>query len=120
MLSSSFLEKWRRKALRNGVLYNALDKEERGYLCLAIKTVDNIVSVPVGKILLGILCKLREALKSSFQKYMESKGVEKARVVSNQGARFGNESANFWKYSMEFVKYLTLIHYYSPYGPGCA
>ena len=118
MLTSAFLSKWWSKALRARVLYSSLDEEDRGYLWLTIKTVDDVTSAKVGKIILGILVKIREALKSGFQRHLESYGVERARKVSEQGMELGYDEAGSWMYDMDFIRYLTLLDYNGPPGFG--
>ena len=44
MYTSSFLTEVRRKALRRGVWYGALDRVERGILSLAAQVVDRVES----------------------------------------------------------------------------
>lgn len=118
MFTSEFLYKYWNRALRQRVLYTALDKEERGYLYLTMRAIDRVRSIAVGKILVPILRKLRDALKSPFVRMMESYGLDRARKVAGQAVALGNEEADGWARSLSFIRYLTLIEFNKSTGWG--
>jgi len=102
-----FLSGWWRKALRRRVLYSALDNSDRGYLYLAMKAFDEIRDEEVGKIIVKILARLKEALKNPFARVMESYGVAKARQLSAVAVEWGYIAAQRWAYETGYVKHLT-------------
>jgi len=118
MFTRSFLRDVRRKALRRGVWYSALDRVERGIIVLTSRVVDVVRSVKLGVEIVMILAKLREAFKSRFVRHMESYGLEEARKVAGQAAAFGNEEAEAWIYDFSFARYLTFMDLNRPSGWG--
>jgi flagellar motor switch protein FliG len=113
MITGSFLKKMRRRALRKGVLYNALDRVEQGILSLAGKLVDSIKSEMLGVQIVKILAKLKKALNSEFQKHVESYGLEKANERIEQAENFGNIVD--WL-SLKYATYLAFLDFNNPIG----
>jgi len=113
MITGSFLKKMRRRALRKGVLYSALDRVEQGILSLAGKLVDSIKSKTLGVQIVKILAKLKKALNGDFLKHVESYGLEKANKMIEYAEEFGNMVD--WL-SMEYAYYLAFIDYNNPIG----
>jgi hypothetical protein len=113
MITGSFLRKIQRRALRKGVIYLALNRIERGILSLAGRLVDTIRSKVLGVVIVKILAKLQEAMKSGFQHHIESYGLEKAHRMIVYVEKFGNTVD--WL-SMEYATYLALIDYNNPFG----
>ena len=107
MFSRDFLMRWWRKALRRRVLYSALDREDRGYLYLAMKAFDEIRNEDVGTIIVKILARLKDALKSPFVRKMETYGVGKARQLSAVAVEWGYRAAQSWADETGYVKHLT-------------
>ena len=116
--ASSFLVEMRRKALRRGVWYRALDCVERGILSLTARVVDRVESAVLGVILVKILRKLRDALKSGFVRRMESYGVERAKRIAVQAVEWGYVKAKSWAFARSFAMYVTLIDVNKPTGFG--
>jgi len=106
------------RPVRWRVLYTALDGEERGYLYLAMRTVDRVRSVAVGRILVTILRKLRDALKSPFVRMVETFGLERAKRIAAQAVEWGYVKARGWASNLSFAKYLTIIDVNKPSGWG--
>ena len=94
--------------MRRGVLFTALDEGDRGYLYLTMRVFDELRSVAVGNVIMGILAKLEDAFKSPFVRKMETVGVEKARSVSDKAVEWGYEAAKDWVRDVGFVRYLTV------------
>ena len=111
MFSRGFLMGWWRRALRRKILFSALDHSDRGYLYLAMKAFDEIRDADVGTILVKILAKLKEALKSPFARKIETYGIMKARSISAKAVEWGHETADGWAQGNEFAKYLTVISF---------
>ena len=109
MFTRNFLQQYRNKALRRGVLYKALNKEERMYFNLTIKIVSRVRSLTVGRIIVRILSKLKDALRSTFVKRMEEYGYKRAKEIATLADNWGNKAARNWSSNKSFVRYLTLI-----------
>lgn len=118
MFTRSHLIKWWRRALRRRVLHSALDREERSILYLAMRAFDEIRNADVGTIIVKILAKLNEALKSPFVRKMETYGIQRARIVSSYAVELGSEAAKSWAVDVGFVKYLTALEFNAPTGWG--
>ena len=118
MFTSSFLVEVRRKALRRGVWFKALDRVERGILCLTAHIVDRVESAVLGIELVKIMGKLRDALKSGFVRRMEGFGLGRARRLAEQAVEWGYESAAVWGSDLGFVRYLTVLDVNWPTGFG--
>ena len=110
--------KWWRRALRRRVLFTALDREDRGYLYLTMKAFDEIRNAKVGTIIVKILAKLKDALKSPFVRMMETYGVEKSRILSGRAVEWGHRTAGEWADHVGFVRYLTILELNVPSGWG--
>ena len=118
MFTSSFLSDMRRKALRKGVWYKALDALERGILSLTSRVIERVESAVLGIELVKILNKLRDSMKSGFVRHMEEKGRERARNMAFLAIKWGHEKARGWISDIGFVKYLTMIEFNWPMGFG--
>jgi len=116
VFTSSFLVEVKRKALRRGVWFKALDRVERGILSLTARLVDRVESAVLGIELVKIMSKLREALKSGFVRRMEEYGFAKAREVASQAVDWGYHAARGWARNLGFIRYLTLIDVNKPTG----
>jgi hypothetical protein len=116
MFTSSFLTEVRRKALRRGVWYGALDRVERGILSLAAQVVERVESVVLGVELVKIIGKLNEAMRSGFVRHMRSFGVRRAREIRDQAVGFGYSGARGWLWDQGFVRYLTFVEVNAPIG----
>jgi len=116
MFTRDFLAGVQRKALRSKVWYSALDRVERGILSLTSRIVDRVESRVLGVMLVKIIAKLKEALKSPFVKKMEIEGVKKARSISKRAVDWGDEAAKGWAWDMGFARYLTLLDFNKPSG----
>jgi len=118
MFTRKHLRKWWNRALRRRVLFNALDREDRGYLYLAMTAFDEIRNVDVGTIIVKILAKLKDALKSPFVRRMETYGVGKSRILSRIAVGWGHRAAGEWADHVGFVRYLTVLELNVPSGWG--
>jgi len=109
MFTRNHLRKWWRRALRRRVLFNALDREDRGYLYLTMTAFDEIRNADVGTIIVKILAKLKDALESPFVRMMETYGIQKAMSISAMALEWGNNIAKCWAREREFARYLTTM-----------
>jgi hypothetical protein len=113
-----FLRGWWRRALRRRVLFTALDKEERAYMYLTMRVLDEVRSERVGRMIVKILVKLREALKDPFVRMMEDYGVGRAWAMSRTAVAWGYRAAREWAGDVGFVRYLTVHGLNGPSGWG--
>ena len=118
MFTRKFLKQWWRRALRRKILFTALDKEDRGYLYLTMRAFDEIRNAKVGTIIVRILAKLRDALKSPFARKMETYGLKKARTISKIAVEWGHSTAGGWAHDFRFIRYLTALELNAPPGWG--
>lgn len=118
MLTKQFLVGVRRKALRRGVWFSALDRVERGILTLTSRLVDEVRSAMLCVELVKILAKIRDALRGGFVRRMEEYGLGEARRLAALAVGWGYGSAGAWASSFGFVRYLTLIDVNRPTGFG--
>ena len=118
MFTRKFLRRWWNKALRRRVLFTALDKSDRDYLYLTWKFFDEIHNADVGTIIVKILAKLKEALKSPFVRRMETYGIEKSRIISRKAVEWGHSTAGEWANEVGFIRYLTVLDFNKPSGWG--
>ena len=118
MFTSSFLSEMRRKALRKGVWYKALDALERGILSLTSRVIERVESAVLGVELVKILSKLRDSMMSGFVRRVKEFGLWRARGVAEQAVGWGHKSSAAWASNLNFARYLTLMDYYWPSGFG--
>jgi hypothetical protein len=118
VLTREFLQGWWRRALRRGVLFTALDGEDRGFLYLAMRVVDEVRSLRVVRIIMRIIKRLRDALISPFARRVIDYGLQKAQALATQAVAWGYEVAREWVYDIDFARYLTLMEVYKPSGWG--
>lgn len=115
MFTKSFLLKAKKKAYRRNVWYRALDRVERGILDLSCRVVDEVKSTKLASQIVKILAKLRDAYKSGFTKHLENHGMERARKVVEQATKLGCQRAREWLHDLNYIRYLTVIDYNTPY-----
>jgi len=116
MFTGSFLVEIRRKAIRRGVWFRALDRLERDIFNLTTQIVDKVESEVLGVELVKILRKLNDAMRSRFARCMEVFGFRRARDVAGQAVALGCVWAGGWADDLGFVRYLTFVEVNSPIG----
>ena len=114
MFSRSFLIDVRKKALRRGIWFRALNGFDRAFIDLTIHVVEKIRSVDLGKEIVKVLKKLNDALKSPFVRLMETYGLKQARKLSDQALSWGYSEAERWAHNISFIKYLAVIEINNP------
>jgi len=114
MFDRRFLGDAKRRALRRGVWFSALDVVERGILSLSVRVVDSVRSSLLTIQLVKILAKLRDASKCGFVRHLERFGLERVRAVQAQAEAFGCEWAESLVGDFGFVRYLIFLDYYQP------
>ncbi len=100
------LSKIKQRALRRNKWYNSLNRIERGIIDLSIRCLTVIKSATLAKMVLKILRKLEEALKSKLEKLMDTVSREKAFNISILAQAWGYKAAHQWAHSKEFIRYL--------------
>ncbi|MHA1409197.1 MAG: hypothetical protein ACTSQY_02550 [Candidatus Odinarchaeia archaeon] len=95
-----------------------MDRVERGILSLTSRIVDRVESRVLGVMLVKIIAKLQEALKSPFVKRMETYGVDRAGKIAEQAVEWGYWEARGWVMDMGFSGYLTILDFNKPSGWG--
>jgi len=106
-----YLEGVRRKAIRGKVWYSTLDRVERGILTLSSRTIDCVKSSVLGVILVKIIAKLRDALKSPFLKRAETYGASMVDKISKQAVEWGYTEARSWSMDFGFFRYIALLDF---------
>lgn len=79
---------------------------------------DEVRSVGVGRIIVKILAKLKEALKSPFVRAMETQGLGRARWLAARAVEWGYGEARAWVRDVGFIRYLALLDVNRPSGWG--
>ena len=118
MYSKEFLVGLRRRALRRGLWYRTLDSLDRGFYNLTCVVVDRVESETLLREILGIVLKLRDALKGEFARLVESLGVRKAWENAGYAVSWGYEAAWKWRREERFAKFFTVIESNAPSGWG--
>ena len=107
MFTSEFILSMKRKALRRGVWYNALDHVERSILSLTARVVERVESVKLGIILVKIVRKLCDAFNGEFIKRIEL-GMMLAKRIAAQAVAWGYHEAETWASDNNFIRFLIL------------
>ncbi len=118
MFTREILVEVRRRALRRGVWYRALDGVERGILSLASQILDTVRSSMLSIQLVKIIAKIRDVCKSGFIKHLERFGMARVRVIQAQAFSFGYEGAKTLSSDFDFVRYLIFLDFNQPIGWG--
>lgn len=116
MFMRGFLIDVRRRALRRGVWYSALDVVDRGILSLTSQIIDTVRSSTLSIQLVKIIAKINDACKSSFAKHLEQFGMGRVRVIQAQAASFGYREAEGLSRDSKFIRYLIFIDFNQPIG----
>jgi hypothetical protein len=114
MFDKGFLSDVRRRALRKGIWFRALDTLERGILLLSAQVVNSVRSSLLTFQLVKILAKLKNASKSGFLNHLERFGLERVRAVQVQAEAFGSERVKGLVGDFGFVRYLMFLDYNQP------
>ena len=112
MFNRTFLKKVWIRARRRRVLYSALNGEDRTYFwvtmeVMKINDLDELCSAEVGTIIVKILAKLKEAMKSPFARKIETYGFMKARQLSRVAVEWGYTTAQRWANETGYIRHLT-------------
>lgn len=118
MFTRGFLSGLRAKALRRRLWFKVLDRMDRGFYNLTVVVVDRVEDPVLGREILSLVLKLRDALKSKFVGLVESLGVERAWEASRLAVDWGNHRAKVWRGDKSFATLHAVLEFYSPSGWG--
>ena len=107
MFTNEFILSMKRKALRRGVWFKALDQLERGIFSLTVQVVEGVESVKLGVIIVKIMRKLCDAWNSEFVKRIEL-GTLLAKRLAAQAVAWGYADAESWASENDFIIFLTI------------
>ena len=110
MYTANYLSGVKKKALRKGIWYSAIDTLERSIVNITIRIVSKVESEVLGIELLKILKKLKSAKKNVINE-MIAIGYKKAKKLIDHANRWGNDSASFWVSDWSFIKYITIMEF---------
>jgi hypothetical protein len=96
------------KAVRRGVWFRDLKREERRLLELTIKVVEKVHSFLLAKIVSRIVGKLCEAMESSIFRLIRTKGRCMAENLSRIAYAWGYRDADSWAEDRGFMQYLVV------------
>jgi hypothetical protein len=117
MFSRDFLLGLRRRAIRRRAWFS-LDSLDRGIFNLVTRVVDRVESSVLGAVLVKIVRKLRDAMKSEFVKLMESSGLRMAWESAKRAVEWGYDAAGEWAHDVGFARYHAFLIFYRPSGWG--
>ena len=117
MFSRDFLLGLRRKAIRRRAWFS-LDSLDRGIINLVTRVVDRVESSVLGIVLVKIVKRLRDAMRSEFARLMESSGLRMAWESAKRAVEWGYEAAGEWARDVGFARYYALLMFYRPSGWG--
>ncbi len=103
------LIKLRRKAMRVGVWFRALQRIDRALVDLTIKVTTSIRSPSLAKSIMSIAGKLEEYLESKFLRAVRRIGHPLAQKVSLFAQQWGNKTAKNWANDEDFARYWTAM-----------
>jgi len=105
MFSRSELVALKRKALRRGVWFKVLSGIDRATIDLTIRCVERIRSATLARVIVGIVEKIKNAIRGFFIR-AEVVGRLLAERVVELALSWGNTEASDWKCDSDFVRYL--------------
>jgi 16S rRNA U516 pseudouridylate synthase RsuA-like enzyme len=107
-LTREALAKLKLKALRRGIWFKDLKREERKLLELTMRVVEKVRSFLLAKLVSRIVSKLCEAMESRVIRLMRTEGRSLAEKISKIGQVWGNKTARSWARDQGFIQFLTV------------
>jgi hypothetical protein len=107
-LTREALARLRLKAVRRGVWFRDLKREERKLLDLTIRLVEKVRSFLLAKLVSRLVDKLCEAMESRIFRLMRTEGRSLAEKIAKIGEAWGNRAARFWAKDRGFMQYLVV------------
>lgn len=93
----------RKKALRQGLWFQAIDSKQRGIVNLTIRYISSIKSNILGLTLQNIFLTLVKALRQGFLNKFYCSGQKLAESMSEAAYSWGNKYALNWKYDTSYI-----------------
>jgi len=107
-LTREALAKLKLKALRRGIWFKDLKREERKLLELTMRVVEKVRSFLLAKLVSRIVGKLCEAMESRVIRLMRTEGRSLAEKISKMAQVWGNKTAKSWARDRGFIQFLTV------------
>ena len=107
-LTREALARLRLKALRRGVWFRDLKREERKLLDLTIRVVEKVRSFLLAKLVSRIVGKLCEAMESRVYRLMRCEGRRMAEGLSKIAQKWGYWAAKSWVRDRGFMQFLVV------------
>lgn len=104
----------KQRALRKNVWFSTLNEVERGIIDLTVKLIERIKSPTLVRVIVKIIFKLNNALKSSFIKTAEEIGYGVALKSTELAYSWGSHEAKNWRSELGFIRYLGIMHLNTP------
>lgn len=108
IFSRDSLLRLRRRALRQGLWFKALNRVERALVQLTARCIESPSSPRLLAILSQIVGKLNAFVVESFNGLIERLGTPLAERIALLGQRWGLTNADAWKTDIHFIRYLGL------------
>jgi len=117
MYTAVFLNHLRRRAVRAGVWFKALDNLERGIMMLTSRVVRRVRSQRLAVILMEIVKKLRDALEGGLARSL-ARAISRSIRIAHFAVSWGYKGAAHWAWDDGFIRYLTALDLNAPTGWG--
>lgn len=108
LLTGKKLTEIKKKAIRRGVWFTALNKAERACIDITTKVVKRVQSIFLAKVLTTIVKKLLYAMENKVERLMREVGQKLAFKISQIAQTWGYVSAFRWATDPKFIRYLTI------------
>ena len=109
------LIKLKLKAMRTGAWFRSLRKIDRALIDLAIMvTHNNIRSYALAKNITSVMEKLENLSESSLRRIVKEVGFPLAQKASSLAQKWGNQSANKWRFDSSFASFLAILSINEP------
>ncbi len=105
-LTRGALVRMKLKAIRSGVWFKNLSKDERNFMDLVVRVTSKVRSFLLAKLLFQIVEKL---LEGEVSRLMRTVGKPLAQKLSEIAQGWGNRSARRWSEDPGFVQYLSIM-----------
>jgi len=82
---------------------------ERGIYYLVCKVVDRVESPVLGKVMIAIIVKVRNVLKSEFTRLTETIGIKRAWEAAACAVKWGYRYAEAWRNDEAFIRFFAIM-----------
>lgn len=107
-LTRESLARLKLKAVRRGVWFRDLKREERRLLDLTMRVVEKVHSFLLAKIVSRIVGKLCEAIESKVFRLIRTEGRNLAESLSQIAQAWGYRDAKSWAEDRDFMQFLVV------------